>query len=337
MHKHIISGLSTAGHLRQYLREPLENFIVFEDSLLVGPLTKTTDIDDYISKRAVFWKEHFHFDIEFFRYSLSEFLDGLKKANQFTLWLSPSAHDQIFWAWLTHVFEDLSIDWDNVNIKHLFNRKDSKFPYITLGELRPKEFSKCEDFNFTQTHIEELKEAYEVLCFADPKKLSDYVHKESSLPELNKSLRAYLKFYPDSKTGLTIAEKALLTACKDNRLKSARIIGEAMMSDEYDNCLAFGDSYLFRRLVNLSQHHMKRPLVEFYGTIKSSHSMRWTEVNITDFGKEVLSGKKNNLIHNDSDDYIGGVHLSSNQNTNRWFYENGNIIEKTLLKSISEE
>lgn len=332
MHKHIIQGLSAAGTLRQYLHTPLKDFAVFDDSLVLGPLLSVQDIDEFSSAREGFWRYNsFQYDdyLKFMRFALDEFIYNLKQADSFTLWISPGAHDQIMWAWLVHLFEEYGIDWANVEVKHLFNKENSVLPYMTLGELGPKEFKISESFKIEECHTSTLYNAYEALISSTPEKLVTICDtKEYCLPELQQSLKSYLKFYPDPKTGLTVSDRVLLSNCSEKRLKSARIVGYSMMDDAYEKRLLVGDGYLFHRLIKLSQRYSKNPLVELYGDIKSNHSMRWTEISITEQGKEVLAGHKNNIELNGIDDYIGGVHLSSEKGTAQWFYDNGTVVKR---------
>ena len=330
MHKHIIFGLTPAAALRRYLREPLENFAVFEDSFILGPLSSISDLNKFISGREQFWKNYSLNDDGFIGYALREFVGQIEKAESFTLWICPSAHDQILWSWLVHLFDHYNKDWSSVTVKHLFNKADSEFPYITLGELRPEDFSLCKDFIVEDAHIDFLRDAYTALQSSDPKVLLELCNMDiCPLPELQQSLRAYLKLFPDVKTGLTICQKALLSECTERQLKSARIVGGAMMFDEYDNRFAIGDQYLFTALINMSQRHSKQPLINFVGKVKSGHSMRWTEVSITALGKKVLAGEANNIQLNGIDMHIGGVHLDSNVSDRLWFYDGETLVSKT--------
>ncbi len=130
MHKHIIEGLSATGTLRMHLHEPLENFAVFEDYFAIGPLSAVADEEKFIAARSAFWNNNvFHVD-GFTHYPLNEFLGHIKTADHFTLWLSPGTHDQIMWAWLTHLFDLYGKTWKNVQVKHLFN--DERY-YCSLG------------------------------------------------------------------------------------------------------------------------------------------------------------------------------------------------------------
>ncbi len=331
MHKHIIQGLGAAGKLRQYLREPLANFTVFEDSFVLGPLLSVRNMDDFSSARETFWKNNsFQEDdyLKFMRFALDEFIENVKQADTLTLWLSPGAHDQIMWAWLVHLFKKHAVDWRNIEVKHLFNKENSVFPYMTLGELRSQEFKISENFQMEECHTSALYEAYEALTEGTPEKLIAICNAEGHcLPELQQSLKVYLKFYPDLKNGLNVCDKVLLSNCSERRLKSARIIGTSMIDDAYESYLPIGDVYLFHRLIKFSQNYSQNPLVELFGEIKSKYSMRWTEISITELGKEVLAGHKNNIELNGIDDYIGGVHLSSKKGTAQWFYENETIVK----------
>lgn len=331
MHKHIINGISAALTLRYHIRENLGNIAVFEDSLIVGPLYLHSDDERFISERKKFWEQtNFQDDShDFISYSLSEFLGHIKEAESFTLWLSPGAHDQFMWAWLTHVFELYNKDWSKVTVRHLFNKPDSIFPYVLLGELNSKEFEKCKEFEVKEEHLSLLKETYTALCHNTPELLVELSNRNGfPLPELQASVKAYLGTYPDLKTGLRVMDKALLSGCTKTQMKSARIVANALMFEEYADRLAIGDIYLFDRLVNLTQLHAKNPLLHLHGTVKDAGSMRFTEVEITDLGQAVLEGKENNIELNGIDEHIGGVHLSSEKGTAVWFYDDGKIVKK---------
>lgn len=329
MHKNIIANTSAAVTLRQHLHERLDNFAVFEDNLILGPLCKVKNIDDFITTRELFWKNNQFADESFIRHSYNEFIDNLQTASSYTLWIGPAAHDQFMWAWLVHLFEELKIDWDRVTVKHLFNKKDSVFPYLTLGELRPEEFELCKDFEIKDEHIYALNMAYEALISENPNQILEICNaKNFDLPCLQQSMKSYAKTYPDRKTGLTIYEKALLKQCKERQQKSARIIGSAMCSDDYEHQLAFGDQFLFDQMLKMAQKHAKKPLIEIVGKVKDPCSMRFTEVFITETGKKVLAGEQNNIELNGIEKQIGGVALSSKNKTDMWFYDNGTLVNK---------
>lgn len=278
-----------------------------------------------------FWIDH---DVEygskradFLRYSYKEFVESVKGADSYTLWLAPGLHDQIMWAWLVQLFSLHGIKWENVQIKHLFNEQNSRFPYVGLGELWSDKFSLCQDFKMEKKHLDFLKLAYAALTHNTPELLLDICNeKDCVLPEFQKGLKSYLMLFPDCKSGLNAIDEAMLSGCKDGQLKSARIVAEGMTSEAYSNQLAISDSYIFSRLVKMTQFHSKYPLVHMHGTVKNVSSMRYTEVSITDLGKEVLSGMKNYVELNGINERIGGVHLSSQDNETLWFYKEGNLI-----------
>lgn len=61
--------------------------------------------------------------------------------------------------------------------------------------------------------------------------------------------------------------------------------------------------------------------------------MNRTNVSITELGKEVLSGSKNQIALNGIDEHIGGVHLSSENDSANWFYHNGKLINQESLST----
>lgn len=130
---------------------------------------------------------------------------------------------------------------------------DVGIPFL-IGLLKPEEFVKCQALEILDEHVNVLHGAYASLIDSDPKKLIALCEQEAfPLPEMQKSLRAYLKFYPDEKTGLAIYEKALLQNCAEKRYKTARVIANAMCFEEHESYLAIDGSFLFRALIKLSQ------------------------------------------------------------------------------------
>ena len=194
--------------------------------------------------------------------------------------------------------------------------------------LSPEKFALCQNFEITDKQLDFLRSAYNAFIHPTPEQLLEICNRENPpLPELQKSLKTYLKIYPDRKTGLNVFDRALLTQCRETPLKSARIVGGALVYGEYEDRFAIGDAYLFNRLVKLSQLHSQHPLIHLDGTVESNRNMLSTEVKITDLGKAVLAGDENQIVLNGIEEQIGGVRLSSKDKTALWFYDNGNLVK----------
>ncbi|MCA9131440.1 MAG: hypothetical protein KDB22_30360, partial [Planctomycetales bacterium] len=69
------------------------------------------------------------------------------------------------------------------------------------------------------------------------------------------------------------------------------------------------------------------PLLELTGNMENC---RGAEVTLTDFGRAVLEGRASAYPTNPIDEWIGGVHLSSEEG-NLWMY-NGDSLQKVPVE-----
>ena len=86
-----------------------------------------------------------------------------------------------------------------------------------------------------------------------------------------------------------------------------------------------GDLYLYYRLRNLAQPNLAEPLMM---ATSLDAPMRFTEYTLTDFGAAVLAGKRNTIDVNGIDDWVCGVHLSSNAG-DVWVREGDAIVRRS--------
>lgn len=119
-------------------------------------------------------------------------------------------------------------------------------------------------------------------------------------------MRSLICRYPDSRSGLSECDTRLLEHTVEHGPLTARIIGYTMGDNETPDQV--GDSYLFYRLLRLGSPNLPSPLVSFTG---DTNAIRTCSVKITDFGRKVLAGEANHVAENGIDDWIGGVHLTS--------------------------
>jgi hypothetical protein len=112
--------------------------------------------------------------------------------------------------------------------------------------------------------------------------------------------------YPSYDSGLCACDEEMLKQTARTGPRAARVIGytmgELMETEEF-----IGDGVLFHRLTGMGSESLASPLLAIKG---DPHTMRACEVEITDFGRKVLSGEVNALEVNKADDWIGGVHIS---------------------------
>jgi hypothetical protein len=100
------------------------------------------------------------------------------------------------------------------------------------------------------------------------------------------------------------------------------------MSETLDADLV-GDAYLYARLLRLGDSDLAQPLVSISG---DPASMRTCEVSLTPTGEALLAGRANAIALNGIDEWVLGVHLSSEHGT-VWYYEDGTLTAAAVPSS----
>jgi hypothetical protein len=103
--------------------------------------------------------------------------------------------------------------------------------------------------------------------------------------------------------------------------KAVRAIGHTL-GENFDADLV-GDHYLFWHLRHLGSSGCAQPLIRISG---DASSMRTCEVALTDAGRSVLELRTNAVHLNGIDEWVLGVHLSSERGT-VWYQKDGAIVD----------
>lgn len=175
-----------------------------------------------------------------------------------------------------------------------------------MGELSPEriiEFSPGAK-PIGDVEISEYRDAWATYTSDNPSDLLRYLDSRARQPTLQRAMRSLALRYPDKKTGLSYCDELILKYAAEKGPRVARVVGYTI--GFYEAMDSLGDLYVFDRVRRLSQHVLTTPLLEFSGDQKQ---MRASEVQLTDFGRAVLSGDANVIEENGIDDWIGGVHL----------------------------
>ena len=156
--------------------------------------------------------------------------------------------------------------------------------------------------------------------------IAEWNREDAPLPLLHTALQT-LKFrFPDSINGISLWDEMMLDRVGERGRKAAMIVGGAMTAEidvEHDLTLdTVGDLYLFHRLRNLARPDLAQPLAV---ATSLDAPMRFAEYKLTEFGGLVQIGERNAIFANGIDDWVCGVHLSS-ETGNVWVRENGAIV-----------
>ena len=161
--------------------------------------------------------------------------------------------------------------------------------------------------------LEVSQDGWKAFTSDNPVHLHAFINKKhEDLPFLNDALRRFLEEYPDEKNGLSRNEKQILEIIDADIKKPPEIF---LKYQDYEEAQYLGDWTFFHYINNLIDK--KHPLVEtstkesFWFPPFSENDKRFLSQNLqtTQTGKKVLSGKLNFIALNGIDKWLGGVHL----------------------------
>lgn len=165
------------------------------------------------------------------------------------------------------------------------------------------------------------RKAWEIYRGSNPALLLQFAKKHNeSQPILSNALVCQLEQYPSVKNGLSISEQALLHEVEAKR-NGVRAIGYVL---GYDEDYRMGDDELFQILFRFLRNGV--PLIETHKKklpLKSFADLRKAELKLSQAGRDVLSGKVDQIELNGIDRWIGGVHLKGKTVPWRWDSDRG--------------
>lgn len=243
---HITNGSILTGILKDL--DYSGDILTWEEMFCEGPTMSNINSDTFLKKRASFFNAFYdiELDIEEIKGELN-ILDHTEKYDEIILW-----------------FEyDLFCHLNMLGVIKLLSQKKIGLPlYLVcsgriegeknlkgLTELSPVQLHKhfSEKIKLTTEDIELAKSIWNIYCGKDHNLLKPYIVKTSSFKYLNNCLKAHLKRFPDSKSGLDVLEQNLLEIVKDNDIKSKnQLLGYAI---NYQGYYGYGDIQ-FNRIIN---------------------------------------------------------------------------------------
>lgn len=309
---HITMGNSAGGALKDVLGLDSDSLLINQDPIHCGPAPATDDLDYWRSVRQRFIADlnSERRDISLDHYgdfSLLKNVGKLYKAPLVIVWAAQGLHEQLLLAWVVFLFDRLGLDPSTLRVVHFKNLRPRQ-QVLGMGELSPENIR---EFNpgpspLGADELDEVRRAWNAYTSSDPAALSAYLAGPTCLPLLHKAMSRLIYRYPDIRSGLSLCDTWMLHQAIEHGPLPARIIGWTFAMNETPDQV--GDDYLFDRLRRFGSAALSSPLVLLTG---NTRSMRESRVEITDFGRKVLAGEANHVAENGIDDWIGGVHLTS--------------------------
>jgi hypothetical protein len=322
---HIVNGSSAAATWRHAYR--LKSRLLFlQDELSCGPMPLCPSLSVWEETRMSYLRK-IYLDWELFEFQGIE-LDLLHNANRLKdydsiyIWASIGFEDQLFILFVVYLADVVGADTSKIKLVQ-FESSKGRYLYRRLGEVSPEQIRRHPTpVALTQSDIDNFRAAWLAVTSSNPIALQQFVSAgKPAFPYLLQAMRHLLRRYPQRKSGLLFWDLKLLENSRKLGPIAVRIVGHTLGYVDDGDCIH--DEYLFYRLRELADKRNPEPLIkmEIY---KKKGFFRVSKVTLTEFGQAVLAGSASSYPTNPIDEWIGGVHLSSEQR-NLWFYENGRV------------
>ena len=342
----ILNGDSAAATFLQAFGTAKENILVFRDVLSCGPLAPYKDMQQWKVFRVNFWQDILlengldpSIDVHDSPNDLYSNIDKLKTANNITLWIGCALSDHLLMVFIVKLFQIYELDLNKLSIHQYEKFGNAKVTVTGLGLLNPDETLalKPEPYALEKEQTQYCLHVWDAVIDKAPAKLIRILEEKTPcLPLLQKALWNLFYRYPDISTGLSRFDEIILDGANRHSPKAARIIGHSLAFDMmYERNSLYeldlvGDLYLFHRLKKMAQPHLARPLLKLNTLDKP---LKETQVEVTEFGKEVLKGKHNIVQINGINDWVCGVHLNS-ENGQIWMRDKAHLFMSPIENSI---
>lgn len=246
---HITNGNSLTKALNELEIEG--DILTWQEMLCEGPTIAHIDSEEFIEVRQQFLSEFYNIEIN--KVELKKELDKLNTIENY---------DEII-LWFEY---DLFCHINLLGVMSLLHQKEIKLPLYLVcsgrieGEKNLKGLSELTQQQLYEHYDEriELNEKdkdlaitlWRTYCGKDHNLFKHYITKKSSFTYLSNCLKAHLRRFPDSKSGLNILEKNMLEIVRDNEIKSKHhLLGYIL---NYQGFYGYGDIQLERMIHKLS-------------------------------------------------------------------------------------
>ena len=264
--------------------------LTWEEMLCEGPTITDIDSDEFLKLRATFFNRYYDVDLD---------IEEIKE--EFEILNHPENYSEIV-LWFEY---DLFCHLNMIGVINLLHQKNIELPLYLVcsgrlsGEKNLKGLSELTESQLHGHYLNKIKlteddidlaiTIWNIYCGKDHNLLKPYIVKSSSFEYLSNCLKAHLKRFPDSITGLNVLEKNILEIMRENDITSNnQLLGYAL---NYQGYYGYGDIQFERMIKNLSLFISKK-----------GHKLALNRK-----GHEALLGQHNFASEIDDDFQFGGI------------------------------
>lgn len=281
------------------------DILTWEEMLCEGPTVSNINSNEFLKLRTSFFNSYYDIDLNIGE--ITEELDVLNHTEDYS--------EIILW------FEyDMFCHINMIGVINLLHQKKIELPVFLVcsgrveGEKNLKSLSELSQnqlkvhfknkVKLTSKDIDLVISIWNIYCGKDHNLLKPYIVKSSSFEYLSNCLKAHLKRFPDSKSGLNVLEENILKIIKEHNIKSQNhLLGYAL---NYQGYYGYGDLQFTRIIKKLSMFFSEdekglklnrkghEALLGHYNfSLEINNAMQFGGVNKLDFQ---FSKKQNKLI-----------------------------------------
>ena len=249
---HITNGGSLTNYLEELNIEGEK--LTWHEMLCEGPTECKIDSDTFYDKRRHFINTVYGFDSD--NYKLSgeiEKLNNIEAYSEIVLWFEYDLFCHINLVAVINLLQQKGITLP-LYLVCSGRIKDEK-TLKGLSELKPKQLIEHykNKVQLNETDIDLAVSIWQVYNSKDHNLLKPYIVKNSSFEYLSRCLKAHLKRFPDSKSGLNTLELNILKIINEYPIKSKHhLLGYAL---NYQGFYGYGDVQLELIIDNLSSFY----------------------------------------------------------------------------------
>ncbi|WP_204345202.1 DUF1835 domain-containing protein [Psychroserpens algicola] len=248
---HISNGTSLTNYLFKLGISNDSNTVTWQETLCVGPTVEHIASEAFIKTRKAFFKSFY--DISLSRKEIMSELNKLENIKDYTeiiLWFEYDLFCHINMVAVISLLEQRGIYLPIYLV--CSGRVEGEKGLKALGELKPKQLEAHykDKVKLTIDDIALAKRIWRIYCSKDHNLLMPLITRPSSFKYLSNCLKAHIKRFPDTRSGISTLEYNILKLVKENNITSRRhLVGYTL---HYQGYYGYGDLQLERVIDLLS-------------------------------------------------------------------------------------
>ncbi len=308
------------------------DILPWREALVTGPTPANLPLDEWITLRANHLAESCNQDFEECKTGLLSQENALLKAtshDEVVLWFEFDLFCQVNLLYAVDRLARQARKTTRISLVCIDSFPGIE-PFFGLGQLNPAQMATLfeERQELSEDALDTVREAWKAYTAPAPDEICKVIAKKTAgLPFLKNAMLAHLARFPWVKNGLGQIENAAMDLIVGGVDEFRPLFP---MFNELHPVYGFGDIQFWNHLRYLST--LQNPLVGIYEVGApnlpfSSGKFQNAYFKLTPMGKAVLAGNRDNLNINQTDYWLGGVHVHPNKPVWRW-----NNEEQTLRR-----